>query len=46
MAKAMKELESIDYANFEKFVSMMQLYKQLESGAPVQPAPQQASAPK
>lgn len=41
MAKAMKELESIDYANFEKFVSMMQLYKQFETGQAPQPAQDQ-----
>ena len=32
MAKAMRELEGIDYANFEKFVSLMHMYKRFESG--------------
>jgi hypothetical protein len=32
IAKAMKELESIDYANFEKFISLMHMYKRFEAG--------------
>lgn len=41
MAKAMKELESIDYANFEKFLNLMNLYKQYESGQkPAEPQAQ------
>ncbi len=41
MAKAMKELETIDLANFEKFVSLMHMYKQFEAGQLEQPSLQQ-----
>jgi hypothetical protein len=45
MAKAMKELESIDLANFEKFVSMMQVYKQFESAQSQSPVQEIAQKP-